>query len=669
MRRKSIGPWLGLLVFVYWPLAASGVAPSEGVAPPPGSDVALELSERRHDEPPALLGDLVSAAVDANAPSTRAGPIYSGLNNSGLNNSGPNYAEIQYRAHRSQLESSWFEGSPDLLKRAERLERLTLEYGTDMENAARAIVVSESGEDSLALARLAVRIAPGLPMAHMALARALVEAGEYGDALPAMIRGIASIPRHLEASLWLVGSLLLMLASVLIAASLVFIAVIGFSRCRDAAHDLGDLLSRKLPGFARAAMLASLMSLPLLAGEGLLGLLLVLFAIGFAYGTRKHRTTLVVSAVMAVLGLYPVLHGAGMVLGALDADPVASASLSLIRGTETPNELALLAHHERQGDELAARVLAMRSSRMGEMLDAEARFQRLASRVPGDVAALSALGNLSFRQGRTEEAIKYYERAGAVSAPAVLLFNLSQAYAKAFRMEEMEQSLQLAQNLDADTAMTLSAFGDTELVADLPFEMERIRARMLHAANGGAFSSVALGMLAPGRAGGGWKVTATAFGLAALLAGLIAGRFRHASLCERCGRRICARCDDGMWSNVMCDSCHHLFHRPQGTDPELRMARLEALRRRGDRLDKIKTACSMIVPGASGLFAKRPGLCLAGIVFFAWAAVLFLWRNGAVPDPLAVGSAGPLAFVLAGCGAALLYAGVVASGLMIRRSL
>jgi hypothetical protein len=98
------------------------------------------------------------------------------------------------------------------------------------------------------------------------------------------------------------------------------------------------------------------------------------------------------------------------------------------------------------------------------------------------------------------------------------------------------------------------------------------------------------------------------------------------------------------------------------------MARLQSLRARESRLEKIYTGIAVLVPGASGLLAKRPDLGFMGLFFFTWSVVLLVWREGVVPDPLSMGSAGGLAFLAAGIVMALLYLGVLLGGLMIRRS-
>jgi tetratricopeptide (TPR) repeat protein len=571
---------------------------------------------------------------------------------------------------RSEVERAWFEAGPGLTQRAEAARARALELGVEnVEQAARVLIAAPAVEGDLSNPILAARLAPDLPIAHMALARAQLGEGEYKHAVLAAVAGIMAIPRNLEASAWVVGSLGVMFASVLIVSSLAFILAVGVSVFSDAAHDLGDLISRELPNFARAALILVLLLVPLAMGEGLMGLVIVLFAIGMTYGESRHRFALALAALLTVVAMYPVLQLSGKVLGALDADPIASAAFSAVRGSETPIEVERLRGAESRGDRLAASVMAVRARRSGNSEDALARYSRLLDGQVADALVLTTLGNLAFEDGRADDAIVFYERASAIDVSAILMFNLSQSYARAFRMEEFESTMVRAQALDSSMVDELSSRGDTDFVADLPFDIAPIRDRMLMAADGSAFSRSVISLLTPGLLGESWGNTLGGFGLAALLSVFVAGRYQHASGCGRCGRRICARCDDSMWSTDLCDGCHHLFNRPQGTDPTLRMARLKALRDREERVQKIYGVISVAIPGAAGLLAKRPDLGLLGMLLFAWAVALFVWRNGVVADPIAIGGAGPVAFMVAGGVMALLYVGVMISGIAIRRSL
>lgn len=569
----------------------------------------------------------------------------------------------------SELERAWFGAGATLDLRAERARRRALEVGADnLEPAARALVATDDPTRALENGRLAVQLAPDLPIAHMALAGAYWRAGQYRDCLSQIFKSLAAIPRHLEASIWLVGSLLVVVAAVLIGGSLAFSFAVGAAGFSRASHDLGDLLSNHMPGFARAALLCALVGVPVALGEGLVGLMLGVLGIGVVYGGPRHRVVLALAVALFMVGLYPALQLAGTALDALDADPIATASLAVVRDAAMPAQITLLQEAELQGDDLAARILAVRAMRQGDTDRARERFVRLFEEKAADPLVLTTLGNMAFRSGRTDEAIDYYERAQAVEESAVLMFDLSQAYARDFRMEEFELTMQRAQVLDANVVNELSAFADPEFVVDMPFPIVPIRNRMLAEADGRALVDSVVAIVAPGWLGESPLHMAGAFALVLFGGGLVSSRFQHAGRCGRCGRRICARCDDSMWSSDLCDGCHHLFNRPQGTDPQLRMARISALRKRESRIDKLSTFASVAVPGVSGLLARRPDLAFVSILFFAATVALLIWRGGVVPDPLAVGNAGPLAFVASGVLMFLLYMGVMFSGILIRRS-
>jgi tetratricopeptide (TPR) repeat protein len=571
-------------------------------------------------------------------------------------------------AYPSVVERAWFGPGADLAARAARTRAHALQVGArNVEAAARALVSPAAPGAALANALLAVRLAPDLPMAHMALARAQWQEGERRAALASAFEGLLAIPRHLEASLWLLGSLLMMLAAVLVVGSLALVFAVGSSVFSHAAHDVGDLLSRSMPGFARAALLGSLILVPLLLGEGLLGLTVAFFALGMLYGGARHRMALVLAAMLIVLGMFPVTRLAGIALTALESDPVADATFAVVQGSESRADRELL-ERVAEHDAMARYALALLARRAGRNEEAEARYVALLEEFPRDPGLLANLANLRFERGETEDAVGLYERAEKLVDSPIVLFDLSQAYARLFRMEEFESTLKRAQALGAETVEELSQSGDPSFVADLPFPMKLIHARLVDNTGVDAFAYALTRRVAPGHLGQRWSVAAATFGAVALAAFLLAGRYEHSSRCSRCGRRICARCDGTMWNSEICDGCHRLFHRPETTDPRLRMARLTELRAREASIDRLATALSLLVPGASGLFARRPDLAFTAILLFSWLVVSVAWRDGVVPDPLAVGGAGPLAFLLTGALALLGYLTVVLLGLVIRRS-
>jgi tetratricopeptide (TPR) repeat protein len=612
------------------------------------------------------LGALAGGAIASLAEAAMEAPIASGeAPGAAAEDTPPIGLQGSYR---SLLEAAWFQAGPDLARRATQARIQALELGVDnLEAAARALMASSRSGDELGRAMLAVRLAPDLPPAHMALAGALWREGEHADAIVEAGAGLAAIPRNLEASFWLAAALMVMFTSVLLVGSFAFIAVVSVGVFSHAAHDLGDLVSREMPAFARAALVASVVLVPLLLGEGPLGLLLVLFAIGFAYGSSRHRMVLVLAAALIMLGMYPMAQVAGTALTALHSDPVADAALSVVRGRETLAEVELL-RAASENDELAEHILAVRVRRLGQLEEAHARYSDLHRKQPRDPVILTNLANLRFQRGETEAATDLYERSVGLIDSATLLFNLSQSYARSFRMEEFETSMERAQKVDPEEVVELSRNGDPGFVADLPFPIERIRNRLISNADDHGFGLAVRKPIGPGRLGQSWSATAIGFAAAALLGSLLGGRYEHSSTCSRCGRRICARCDGTVWNSEICDGCHRLFHRPETTDSSLRMTRLTELRARESRMNRLVTLVSLAVPGAGGLLARRPDLGFVGTLFFTWAAVAFLWRDGVVPDPLAVGAAGSLFFLITGGIALVGYLIAVAAGLMIRRS-
>jgi len=658
-----------LLVAFGAPVRAPLAEPAEAaVVPLAGAVAGARMPEAAPIAGIAIAGmlEVEPAAEIAEAGAADAAPT-AGLEEVGTSELTPG-TRAPRGDYRSEIERAWFEGGLDPDARANRVRYRGLELGVDnVESASRALIVASRGDGGLDAARQAVQLAPDLPIAHMALARAYWSDGGYREALAETFAGLAAIPRNLEASLWLAGSLLMMLATVLVVGSLVFIVWVGISFVSHATHDVGDLISEEMPTFARAALLGSLLLVPLLLGEGLLGLVLLFFVLGFLYGGSHHRTALSVAAVLIVLGCYPVMRLAGMALTALDSDPVAAAALSVTRAVETPAEVELLRGSDRN-DLLAQHALALHVQRTAPLDEALKRYEVLLELDPEDPVVLTSVANLHFRKGQIEEAISLYERAAVLIDSAVVMFDLAQAHARSFQMEQFEGAMSKAQSIDAEDAVLLSHSGDPDFLANLPLPRKGLRDRMLRRARGDAFVQPVRRALMPGRLGQSWPVTAGAFALVALLSLLSSGRYEHSSTCERCGRRICSRCDGTVWNSEICEGCHHLFHRPQATEPELRMARLAELRERETRLEKVALAASLLVPGVAGLLARRPGLGFVGLLLFAWAAVAFAWRQGVVPDPLALGSAGPLAFFLTGLIAVLGYLVVLAIGLAVQRS-
>ena len=111
-------------------------------------------------------------------------------------------------------------------------------------------------------------------------------------------------------------------------------------------------------------------------------------------------------------------------------------------------------------------MLARRSGRLDE---ANERYTALLEGGGADDPVVSNnLANLWFRNGRSREAIALYEGAAGRLESATLLFNLSQAYAKEFRMEDFEITMVRAQTIAPSKVPALNS-GKTRSKVNIVF--------------------------------------------------------------------------------------------------------------------------------------------------------------------------------------------------------
>ncbi|MDJ0853029.1 MAG: tetratricopeptide repeat protein [Myxococcota bacterium] len=569
------------------------------------------------------------------------------------------------------IEQAWFTPAENLEERVWRTRRTALARGVwNVDSAARALLGTASVP--LDRAEAAVSLAPDLPAAQMALARALWLHGESPlGAIRRATVALGTFARHPEGGLWLGGSLLVVLATTLVAGGLLGIAVVSLFAAPHAAHDLGDLLSRRLPAFARAALLASLFLVAAVLGEGVIGIALGLLAIGVVYGSRRQRVALALASAAVVAGAFPVASLAGAALESLPSDPVAQAALATSRGFAFPEDVARLRAADPR-DEVARQALARLARREGRMGEAYALYQALLEDEPEDLALVNNAANVRLHLGHMESALDLYRQALSIEESPVVLYNLAQAYGRAFQVDDLTETLEVAQAVDGELVADLTRLQGTQpegFVLDLPIPVTALWQRVFDLGRGHRFAAELRAPVAPGRLGESVPVLAGSFAAVLVLGALIGTRHRASRWCARCGSRVCPRCHPEVSGGELCGPCHKLFYQPEQTDRDLRLARIEALRERESRLDKVAWLVSLVLPGAAGVLSKRPIAALLGAFFFAAALAAFVWRQGAVPDPLVAGAAGPIAFFFLAALAGLAYAVVIGTCLAARRHL
>jgi hypothetical protein len=97
------------------------------------------------------------------------------------------------------------------------------------------------------------------------------------------------------------------------------------------------------------------------------------------------------------------------------------------------------------------------------------------------------------------------------------------------------------------------------------------------------------------------------------------------------------------------------------------MARLQALSKREVRIDRIKLAGALLIPGVAGLSARRPDFAMFGLLLFGWIAAWVSWPAGVFEDPLLMGNAAVLCLAVPGVLSVIAYGGVVLASLVARK--
>jgi len=554
------------------------------------------------------------------------------------------------------VESAWFAAAGSLEDRVQRTLDVALRAGgPNLEAPARALLLDESLGPPLKRAEAAVRLAPDLPAARIALGQALWD--EHWDlvgALEQIWQAAQASDRHLEASLWLCATIFHALVTVCLIGGLLFLFVAGGSVVVPAARLLGKL-PVALPLVSRAALMAGLLLVPAVLGEGLFGVALAFAALGLWAGSWWQRAAVGAALAVSITGLHPLADRAAEELVALGSDPVAESIFAVEHAQPSRFDIDRL-ERAAAGDPLVAGALALHTKRAGDLEDAERRFAALIEQSASpSPSLLNNAANVQLVLGRAEEAVELYEAAARKSHRVVVLFNLSQAYGRLIQLDHQDLALAEAQVIDPAALGALTdLYGDSRraLVADLPVAMETIRVRLGDPA---AARQVADGLrrrFAPGWLGEGLAQSATGVALAVLLAVGISMALRKVT-------------GDGKGGDLDAG----IAPPPTGGDvgdPLLRMVRLAALRERRARLDKLKLLLAVIVPGAAGVVSRHPVLGLFATMLFAVTLAGWWARDGVGVDPLAVGAGASLFFSALAAVSALAYVALIAVTLALR---
>ncbi len=510
---------------------------------------------------------------------------------------------------------------------------------------------AEAGDTSeaLLLSRAAVELSPGLPFAHLGLAKVshLADAGNVGRSLGELwkgMRGFVADPRYLRP---LLGDLALAVLAALVVTAMVVTAVLFLRRARYFFHDFHHLLPRLIARWQSTAAASLLLTLPLVFHLGLVPALLGLFAAVGLYLNGRERWVLAV--LISALGLIPVLGRQIAAQGSF-AGTVAEDVQKLEQGGYDQG-LAVSRLEERAGSgEAGFPELAALGRYQLEREQLESAVEHLKAALGlrnADARAMTNLGNALFAQGDLEGAKTIYETAAAadrtLAAPSYNLARLQVQLAQKLPVEaasmERDQAINtLGIAVSIDRSLEGRAFkSDAPLVPQL-VTPPLTRADLLSAANPGALAASLqsqLGLQLVGTAEP-WvgAVYPVLLSVAVVWLSRSAFRLRATKACNKCGRPVCSRCDPEVGrGSVMCHQCVNVFARKGVVSPSEKVRKQYEVARHQRRMDKVAYGLGAVCAGAGHLFAGLPVRGALHAYAFLLALTWMFFRDGLLKLP------------------------------------
>ncbi len=491
----------------------------------------------------------------------------------------------------------------------------------------RGLVLAESGDrdDAVRLVRGAAELDPAFIAPHLTLASWLL-LREPSQALLHYASVIDLGRQNFLLQLALLGNALYLayqsLFLALLAAGLILLGLHN----RELRHALAERLARFASPTTARWWVWVILALPFVAGFGLA--LPTMFFLGLLWPSLKisERTVFV-----CLLG---ILVGAPWAVGSLDhlgvplregQPPFHAVPLVATESPSNDQQERLAALGRRNPDNPFLQFAAAWTARRnGDLPAAEAGYRRALQLWPDDDRVLNNLGNVLAMQGRTDEALESFRRAGVVNqANAAAAFNASQIYTQRFDFRAATEALSRAAALNFDLVKTYQSLASDD--GDLPLVDQWIAPRSFWAALS-AGQGEAAGRGAPPPAwrssieASGWGFSAAAI-LLALIALIVGARTQSAvplRTCSNCGAIICRRCACRRRETALCPACATVEARAETPDfgRVLLLQHRSQVRRSRRRL---RTALALLIPGYGLLTFRR---VLPAVLLLAVSAAL-----------------------------------------------
>jgi tetratricopeptide (TPR) repeat protein len=451
-------------------------------------------------------------------------------------------------------------------------------------------------------------------------------AGQYGQALPAAIKGLTKTFSSYRTKILSRADLIITLISAIVITAILFAIALFVRYGRAMAHDFRELLASRFHGGSVTVLAFALLFLPLFLWLGPIWLVFYWFVIFFGYATVSERLVIVVLTVL--LGTAPiVLDLVAHWIAAVDS-PVVLSAIASEEQSYYPGALHRMQELIGVAPENATLQLLLGNLYLQEGNEAQANAAyRRSLELHETAGAHVNLGNLHFMDNDFGAAITEYAKAEQLDPRlAIAFYNHSIASGELYKFLEQSAEFNQATRIDRAGIEKLSAnpLGQKIVIYSPPVPAAWAVAESLARSGGAArklfgnyswFDPIAS---APN------PITIASI-LTLILAPIVAMRRKRSGLagsCIKCGRTFCHRCKSARESATYCTQCIHIYLKRDGVSLATKRAKLDEVHEHQTGIVKRNKVFGTLFPGSAQLLEGRTIRGILGGFLFALFVVL-----------------------------------------------
>lgn len=463
-----------------------------------------------------------------------------------------------------------------------------------------------------------------------------------------LVSGARAVGRSFRLQVWLRANLFGTLVSGLAFFFAAAVAIAALAAAPRLVHDIREALGFGSPR-VRTILAWGALALPALVGLSPWWWVIVAGLLLWPYFGIPTRALAAAGALFLIV--LPLAMRERAALLTLSERPLLGAVVQVREGNWTVADYDILKAEADRGTAGVPGVnaLGVAARRLGHLDEAEAAVRAGLLAAPDNAVLWLNLGNIAFARQDVPAAITNYTKAAAL-APGLFAphYNLGLAYREGFKFAESEVATRRAGELDPESAAFYGGLDTSRLKGFTVDGLSRTQELWVLARAVGEEKSAATehlwGALMLGAPIGAWPAVVGAFLLLGAAFGFWMIKRGTATMCHRCGRVFCPRCQPGR-RGELCSQCQHIFIKKEGVDARVRVQKMGDIKSWARLLRMRHIACAVLAPGGGHLSSGRfwPGVLLLLPASFFEARVLL--GSGEFPSPWSLGSAATSWFV------------------------